>query len=101
MQERRTGIICVDNYRARGCHKSEKRLPNLEADISFLVDAQAQADPKFKSTFCYARISARAVRESLISEKGYTETQLPTRQTIGEILNRLGYRLKKPKRLNL
>ena len=101
LQERRTGIICVDNYRARGCHKSEERLPNLETDIRSLVDAQAQADPKFRSTFCYARISARAVREALIDEKGYTETQLPTRQTIGEILNRLGYRLKKPKKQSL
>jgi len=101
LQERRTGIICVDNYRARGCHKSEERLANLEADIHSLVDAKAQADPKFQSTFCYARISARAVREALIREKGYWETQLPTRQTIGEILNRLGYRFKKPKRPNL
>lgn len=50
---------------------------------------------KFQSTFCYARISARTVREALIREKGYDNAQLPTRQTIGEILNRLGYRLKK------
>ncbi|MBE9171364.1 hypothetical protein IQ238_29020 [Pleurocapsales cyanobacterium LEGE 06147] len=28
LQERKTGIICLDNYRARGCHKSEERLPN-------------------------------------------------------------------------
>lgn len=100
LHERRSGIICVDNYRARGSHKSEAILPNLEADIRSLVDAQAQADPKFQSTFLYARISARAVREALISQKGYDEAQLPTRQTIGEILNRLGYRLKKHKRLN-
>jgi hypothetical protein len=100
LQERRTGIICVDNYRARGRHKSEEKLPNLETDIRSLVDGQSQADPKFQSTFCYARISAREVREALIMEKGYTETQLPTRQTIGEILNRLGYRLKKLKRQN-
>ena len=41
----------MDNYRARGRHKSEAVLPNLEADIRSLVDAQAQADPKFQSTF--------------------------------------------------
>ena len=44
---------------------------------------------------CYARISARAVREALIQEKGYREHELPSRPTIGNILNRLGYRLKK------
>lgn len=100
LHERRTGIVCVDNYRARGRHKSEAVLPNLEADIRSLVDAQAQADPKFQSTFLYARISARAVREALVSETGYDESELPTRQTIGEILNRMGYRLKKLKKPN-
>jgi hypothetical protein len=101
LHERRTGILCVDNYQARGAHKCETRLPNLIVDILALVDGQAQADPKFQSTFYYARISARAVRMALIHEKGYAETQLPTRQTIGEILNHLGYRLKKLKKPNL
>ena len=96
LHERRTGLRCCDNYRARGNHKSEERFPALEADIRSLVDGQAQADPKFQSTFLYTRVSARAVRESLIKEKGYSE--LPTRQTIGDILNRLGYRLKKHKK---
>lgn len=100
LHERRSGIVCVDNYQARGRHKSEAKLPYLEADIRSLVDAQAQADPKFQSTLLYARISARAVREALISEKGYDEVQLPTRQTMGEILNRMGYRLKKHKKPN-
>lgn len=100
LHERRTGIVCVDNYQARGRHKSEEKLPHLEADIRSLVDAQAQADPKFQSTFLYARISARAVRAALVSELNYLESELPTRQTIGEILNRMGYRLKKHKKLN-
>jgi len=98
LDERRTGMVCVDNYQARGRHKSEEILPNLEADMRGLVDAQAQADPKFQSTFLYARISARAVREALVRERGYEEGELPTRQTIGELLNRLGYRLKKHKK---
>ena len=98
LHERRTGIICVDNYQARGRHKSEEKLPNLAADIRSLVDAQAQADPKFQSTFLYARISARAIRAALVSELGYLESELPTRQTIGEMLNRMGYRLKKLKK---
>jgi len=98
LHERRSGLVCVDNYRARGRRQSAELLPHLEADICSLVDAQAQADPKFQSTFLYARISARAVREALVSETGYAERALPTRQTIGERLNRMGYRLKKHKR---
>jgi hypothetical protein len=100
LHERRTGINCVDAYDARGRHRSEEKLPNLEADIRALVEAQSQADPKFQSTFAYARISARAVREALVKEKGYEEATLPTRQTIGTILNRMGYRLKKHKKPN-
>ncbi len=100
LHERRSGITCVDNYRARGRHKSEAVLVNLEADIASLVDRQAQADPKFQSTFLYARISAQAVRDALVEHKGYDEEQLPSRQTIGAILNRMGYRLKKHKKSN-
>lgn len=97
LHERRTGLICCDNYGARGNHKSEERFPQLEADIRSLVDGHAQADPKFQSTLLYTRVSARTVREALI-EKGYSDSELPTRQTIGDILNRLGYRLKKHKK---
>ena len=100
LHERQTGIVCIDNYQARGRHNSVEVLPNLKADIRSLVDAQAQADPKFQSPFLYARISARAVREALVSENGYDESELPSRQTLGEILNRLGYRLKKHKKRN-
>jgi len=100
LDERRSGIVCVDNYQARGRHKSEVVIATLSSAIQELVDVQAQADPKFQSTFLYARISARAVREALITEKGYDETQLPSRQTTGAILNRMGYRLKKLKKQN-
>jgi Rhodopirellula transposase DDE domain len=98
LNELRTGIVCIDNYKARGRHKTEEILPNLELDIRALIDGDVQADPKFQSTFLYARISASAVRDKLISEKGYQDEQLPSRQTIGDILNRLGYRLKKLKK---
>lgn len=94
-KEKETGIVCKDNYQARGRKKTEILQPSIEVDIKSLVDGQAQADPKFQSTFFYARISASSVRQQLISLKGYEEEELPSRQTIGEILNRMGYILKK------
>jgi len=100
LHERRSGMLCVDAYDARGRHRSEEKIANLEADICALVEEQSQADPKFQTTFAYARVSARGVREALVKEKGYEETTLPTRQTIGSILNRMGYRLKKLKKQN-
>jgi hypothetical protein len=100
LEERRSGLICVSNYQARGRRKTEVNQPQLEAELRSLVDEKAQADPSFKSVFCYARISASAVRVALIEERGYPETALPSRQTIGEMLNRCGYRLKKHKKPN-
>ncbi len=95
LKEQETGIVCIDNYAARGRDKTEDKLPKLLSDIQNLVDSQSQADPSFKSTFSYVRISAKTVRIALIQSKGYQEKELPTRQTIGDILNRHGYRLKK------
>jgi len=100
LHERRPGIVCVEAYRLRGRQKSEVLHPNLEDDIRTLVDPQSQTEPTFQTTLTYARISARAVREALINEKGYDEATLPNRQSIGTILNRLGYRLKKHKKLD-
>lgn len=95
LKELETGIICVDNYQARGRKKTEEILPSLTEDIESLLANQSSADPKFRSPFCYARLSARAIREALIEEKGYQEEELPSRQTLGDILNRMGYSLKK------
>ena len=90
-----SGIPYADNYSARGRKKTEELLPNLEQDIRDLVDSEAQTDPKFQTTFRYLKVTAREVRDQLILQKGYEDEVLPTRQTIGDILNRLGYRLRK------
>lgn len=97
----RTGIPYQDNYQARGRKKTEDILRNLEQDIRDLVDGEAQADPKFQTSFRYLKVSAQAVRDKLMLEKGYADEALPCRQTIGDILNRLGYRLRKHSRQSL
>ena len=91
-----TGIPFKDNYGARGRKKIEELLPTLPDDIRELIDEDAQADPKFQTPFRYLRVSAQAVRDLLIRQKGYSDEQLPSRQAIGRLLNRLGYRLRKP-----
>jgi hypothetical protein len=87
-----------DNYSARGRKPIEALLPHLVDDIHDVLAGQTQVDPTFQTSFQYARVSARAVREALIVQKGYTDEELPSRQTIGRLLNRLGYRLRKPSR---
>jgi hypothetical protein len=98
LHERRTGLVCADHYRARGRKKTEDTLPQLVRDIHALVEGQSQADPALKTTLAYTKVSAQSVLTALITEKGYSEAELPCRQTMGTILNRLGYRLKKRKK---
>ena len=92
----RTGIPYQDNYQARGRKKIEEILPRLAEDIRTLVDDEAQIDPTFGSELRYLKVSAQAVRDALMTQKGYTDDELPSRQAIGRLLNRLGYRLRKP-----
>jgi len=91
-------LSAFDNHTCKGRKKTEEKLEKFSSDIKELVDKNSQADPKLKTVFCYSRISARAVREALIELKGYRSEELPSRQTIGAILNRMGYRLKKHKK---
>ena len=83
---------------------SKKRAFMAQATIDYWNSSPRKAETelgwsrKAIATGLKEKVSARKVREALISEKGYSGEGLPCRQTIGEILNRMGYRLKKPKR---
>ena len=94
LNELRTGITCLDNFSARGNRKTEAKSPKLEADIRALAEPESQTDPKFQSPFLYTRMTAKAVRQALIDQKGWTDENLPHQNTIGEILNRLGIKLR-------
>ena len=95
LNELRTGITCLGNFSARGNRKTEEKLPKLEADMRALAEPESQADPKFQSTFLYTRMTAKAMRQALIDQKGWTDEELPHVNTIGEILNRLGYKMRR------
>ena len=93
--ELRTGITCCDAFNARGRKRAEEHLPHLEEDIKAIVDSQSQQDPQFKSQRLYTRLTAAEVRRQLIAQKDYTDPQLPKAETLGNLLNRLGYHQKK------
>ncbi len=93
--ELRSGMTCVDAFSARRRKPAAEHLPRLLDDIREVVDGQCQADPRFQTDRLVVRISAAEVRRRLISEKGYTDEELPTPQTINTKLNMLGYRLTK------
>lgn len=85
------GIVCLDNFAARGRKRAEAHLPNLLCDMAAIVDRQSQADPQFRTNRLYTRLDAAEVRRQLIAQKGYTDAELPTVQTITTKLNALGY----------
>ena len=62
LKELSSGLICYDNYAARGRKRSEARLPNLLHDIRAIADQHSQTDPSFESTRLYLRLSAASVR---------------------------------------
>jgi hypothetical protein len=73
-----------------------RKTPNLnQADIRALADPESQAEPKFQSTFLYTWITAKAMRQALIDQKGWTDEEPAHVNTIGEILNRLGYKMRR------
>jgi len=94
LNELRTGIRCLDAFERRGRKKSEELCPELLDHIHRLVEPQAQADPKFQTPFAFTRITAKAVRDALQAVPELKDA-VPCRQTVGELLNRLGYRLRR------
>ena len=82
-------------FSSRGRKRSEDHLPNLLGDITAMVDGQSQADPQFRTNRLYTRLTATQVRRQLIAQKGYTEENFPTAETIATKLNLLGYYPKK------
>lgn len=95
LNELRTGIRCVENYSTRGRPKSEEKSPQLVEEIHALVEPKTQADPKFQTPLAYTRITARAVREWLVAIAAGGARHVPAERTVYDILNRLGYRLRR------
>lgn len=95
LHELRTGFVCIGNFKARGNKKEEEKKPELEVDICHLAEPESQVDPKFQSDFKYTRITAKAMREALMTKKGWQDENLPSVKTIGNIMNRLDYRLRR------
>ena len=93
--ELESGFTCLDAFSARGRKRVEVHLPHLLSDIKAIVDSQSQADPQFRTTRLYTRLTAAEVRQQLIAHKGYPDDALPTVPTITTKLNALGYYPKK------
>jgi len=94
LNELRSNIRCLDDYSSRGNKRTEDRFAGLEDSIQEIVQHHAQTDPDFQNPYSYLKITAKSVRQELVS-KGYSDAQLPTENTIGKIFNRMNYSLKR------
>jgi hypothetical protein len=97
--ELRTGIRCLDNFAARGRHRTEEDHPEIAQQIHALVDPHSQADPQLKTSLGYTRLTATAVHQHLVAQAAGTDQAVPTPRTVSDILNRLGYRLRRVRKI--
>lgn len=95
LAERRSGIICLGVQAAfSGRKRWEEQHPRAAQALRHLADVHAQQDPTFRTRLTYTRLTAQAALEAL-RERGYADEELPSPSTMAEVLNRLGYRLRK------
>jgi hypothetical protein len=95
LAERRTGIICLGAQSAfSGRNRWEDQHPEVAEALCQLAESHAQQDPTFRTSLAYTRLTAKAALEALRSH-GYGATQLPAPSTMAEVLNRMGFRLRK------
>jgi Rhodopirellula transposase DDE domain len=95
LEERRTGIVCLGAQPAfSGRKRWEEQHPQAAQALCQLAEAHAQQDPTFRTSLTYTRLTAKAALEAL-REQGYGLAQLPSPSTMAEVLNRMGFRLRK------
>jgi hypothetical protein len=95
LHELQSGIRCLENFSARGRPRWEEQHPQRAHDIRAVVEPHTQADPELKSQRRYTNLTAQETLEQLHTQKGYAKEDLPSQRTMRDILNRMGYRLKR------
>lgn len=95
LAEKRTGITCVGSQSGfSGTKRWEERYPEVAAKLKELAESHAQQDPTFETSLAFTRLTAAAAISQL-KQLGFEPEQLPAPSTMAEILNRMGYRLRK------
>jgi hypothetical protein len=95
LAERRSGIICLGAQSAfSGRKRWEEQHPEAAQALIDLALSHSQQAPTFRSSLSYTRLTAQSALQAL-REQGYEEEKLPSPSTMAEVLNRLGYRLRK------
>ncbi len=95
LAEKRSGLICVGAQSGFcGGKRWEEKYPDTANLLKQIAESHSQQDPTFRSSIAFTRLTAAEAIKQLRSQ-GVSEDQLPARSTMSEILNRMGYRLRK------
>ena len=95
LAERRTGIRCRGAQSAcSGRTRWEDEHPDVAEALGQLAESHAQQDPTFRTAVASTRLTAQAALEALRAQ-GYQAAQLPAPRTMAQVLNRMGFRLRK------
>jgi len=95
LHEYQSGVRCLENFQAHGRRRKEDQNPQLAQDIRAIVEPQTYTDPELRTSRRYSNLSAAEVLTALTITKGYRADDLPRERTMRDILNRMGYRLKR------
>ena len=93
--EKRTGIECI-GLQSFCCGNKpwEEKHPEIAEFLCKIAENQSQQDPTFQSSIAFTRLTAQSALNAL-KEAGFSDADLPSLSSMSEILNRLGYRLRK------
>lgn len=93
--ENRTGVICMGLQSMNGGNdRWEDKHPEIAGFLCKIAENQSQQDPTFESTIAFTRLTAPSALNAL-KEAGFNDDKLPSRSGMINILDRLGYRLRK------
>ena len=95
LHELHKGVRCLENFAGRRRPRWEEAQPQRAQDLRDLVEPHTHADPELKSERLYTNMTAKEALELLQSKKGYAKEDLPSERTMRDILNRMGYHLKR------
>jgi hypothetical protein len=93
--EKRTGILCIGFQSSRCGNKPwEEKHPGMAEFLCKIAEDQSQQDPTFQSSMAFTRLTTQSALNALV-EARFSGSDLPSLSSMAEILNRLGYRLRK------
>jgi len=93
--EKRTGIVCIGlQSSCCGNNHWEEKYPEISEYLCKPAENQSQQDPTFQSSIAFTRLTAQSALNAL-KDAGFSNDDLPSLSSMSEILNRLGYRLRK------